>query len=324
MNRKGFRDPRFEDLAGYALGALSVEEREQADELLVRSEEARRELASLQDAAVSLASLAPAVEVPAALREQIMRSAVEQSKRPIEFRPLSARVSPKPPSQPSPGSRNETSKWAIRGAFAASLTAVAAAVAVAIVFGMETARLKEELTTVRTQISRDQIVVTDVQAAVESVKSDVEVNEASVDVQQDEVSRLAQANSALQDALRDQRWLTYVTFAREWETPSWFRPGPEAPQAQGQIVVSPTGDRAVLFVDGMPELPEAMCYTLWLSAPSFNWPAASFEVDEFGYARVDLDLPPSLAGFTYAAVSREYAGMKANGNDRVLEAQTAR
>jgi hypothetical protein len=126
--------------------------------------------------------------------------------------------------------------------------------------------------------------------------------------QEEQVSRLAEANAAFQSAMRDQRWLTYVTFNRNWESPSWFRPGPEAPVAQGQLIVSPSEDRAVLIVDGMPELAEGYEYRLWLVGPGWRWPATAFTVNQYGYARVDVPLAAGVATFTDAVITRQEAG----------------
>ncbi|GEM_PF-2261806 len=310
MNRKGFRDPRFDDLPAYALGALGPEEKAQVEDLLARSEGARRELAAMLETAASLHAAAPQVNPPAKLKAGLFAAiAANRKDALLEFRPaiagkplngriVTAGTQAQRPATFTPG----------RSALAASLTALAAAVVLAVFFGMRTAALQNDLDSVNRRMADERAVVDELQVTVSALKGEVASASEKSGEQGDQVSRLAQANEALQAALMDQRWLTYVTFERDWAAASWLRPEPDAPGAQGQIVVSPAGDRAALFVDGMPPLAEGSHYLLWLMGAGWRWEAAAFTVDEQGYARVDISLPGSVAQFTDAVITRESTG----------------
>ena len=310
MNRKGFRDPRSDDLAAYALGALDPEERRQVEDLLARSEEARRELAGMLDITAALASALPAAEPPPGLRARLLAEAERQLSAPLKLRPGADGAGGGETGRLAVVGRARAGSgaWKLspgRAAFAASLAALAAAIVVAVVFGVRTSRLQSDMDAVNARMEQDRAAMTDVAATTAALKSEAAVAAEQAGAQQEQVSRLAQANATLQATVRDQRWITYVTFNRNWESPSWFRPGAEAPQAQGQIIVSPIGDHAALFVDGMPSLPEGYHYKLWLTGPDWQWQAATFTVDGYGYARVDIGLPGGVAQFTNAVITRE-------------------
>jgi anti-sigma-K factor RskA len=305
MNRKGFRDPRLDDLAPYALGALTPEERREMDALLERSAEARLELAAYEDAAAALALSLPDIEAPPGLRSRILRSADAASRQPAAPIPGAAASAPAQP--PSAAARAPVSRpvWPVRITAAASGGAIAAAVALAVFFGIRTSQLQGELDEMDAALKSERAAVAHVEARMDTLTADIAAAAERSGEQQSQVSRLAAANEVLQEALKDQRWLTYVTFNRNWETTSWLRPSQEAPGAQGQFVVNPNGDTAVLFVDSMPPLPDGQHYKLWLSGTGWRWPAASFKVDEYGYARLDLALPAGVSTFTNASITRE-------------------
>jgi anti-sigma-K factor RskA len=68
------REEARELLAAYALHALSPEETREVDAHVSASDELRRELASFQDVAATLATGVPQVDPPAHLRDRIMRT----------------------------------------------------------------------------------------------------------------------------------------------------------------------------------------------------------------------------------------------------------
>lgn len=313
MNRKGFRDPRFEDLAAYALGALTPGERREVDALLERSEEARLELAGYEDAAAAFSAGAPDVEMPAGMRDRLLSKLDAASRQPSTATANgSSGQSDIPAAGRAPLRAVARPVWPGRIALGASGAAIAAAIALAVTFGMRTSglqsdlnRVTRDLDTVSAALDQERASVDQVEASMAALKTELTAASEQNGMQQAEVSRLAAANQVLQEAVKDQRWLTYVTFNRNWETTSWLRPSPDAPDAQGQMVVNPSGDSAVLFVDGMPVLPEGLHYKLWLSGTGWRWPAASFLVDDNGYARLDLSLPAGVNSFTTASVTRE-------------------
>jgi anti-sigma factor RsiW len=314
MNRKGFRDPRFDDLAAFALGALDPEERSQVEELLARSQEAQRELAAMQETVAAVGMAAPEAELPAGLKDRLMAAAA----RPVRAVPLRAgsaaasrngsSVRPWPLGAERLSGTGRGRRLARRAAAVAAASGIAAAVALAVIFAVRTSRLEDELDAVTLQASQERAAAVNVQATVTALENQMASASEQAGRQEQQVSRLAEANVALQSAMQDQRWLTYVTFNRNWESPSWFRAGTEAPSAQGQLIVSPGKDRAVLIVDGMPELTEGYEYRLWLVGPGWRWPGADFEVNEYGYARVEVALAAGVEQFTNAVITRQQAG----------------
>lgn len=81
-----------------------------------------------------------------------------------------------------------------------------------------------------------------------------------------------------------------------------------APQASGRTVVSPTGDSARFYAFGLPELPEAQDYELWLIVDGRPVPAGVFDVDERGRADVDVAALPPPDSIEAWAVTVEPAG----------------
>ena len=311
MNRKGFRDPRFDDLAAYALGALDPEERRQVEELLARSEEAQRELAAMQETVAAVGMAAPTAELPAGLKDRLMAAAAAPV-RAVPLRVVSGAVGRNGSTANVEAERvSGTGRAQLLAKRAAAVTAasgIAAAVALAIIFAVRTSRLGDELDAVALHASQETAAIVNIQSTVTALKSQVSSASEQAGRQEEQVSHLAEANVALQSAMRDQRWLTYVTFNRNWESPSWFTSGPEAPVAQGQLIVSPNEDRAVLIVDGMPQLAEGYEYRLWLVGPGWRWPADAFKVNDYGYARVAVPLAAGVEKFTNAVITREQAG----------------
>lgn len=134
------------------------------------------------------------------------------------------------------------------------------------------------------------------------------------DVLRAEHDRLERELSAAQariDALEEQR----TALVRELHTlrdPSGHHvllAGLEAaPEASARTVVSSTGDFARLYAFGLPELPEAQDYELWLIVDGRPVPAGVFDVDESGRAEIDVASLPPLDSIEAWAVTVEPAG----------------
>jgi hypothetical protein len=329
MNRKGFRDQRFDDLAAYALDALSPDEQRQVEDLLERSEEARRDLASLRETAAAIGMASPAAEPPAGLKERLLEAILAEEHAPAKLRVIAGAGGRNGGVAASRKigaavTRRRAMQWTVRGAAAGSIGALAAAIVLVVFFGMRTDQLQDNLAAVNSQLQQERSEVATMQATMTALKSDLASAVEQTSVGQQQVSRLAEANEALKNQIRDHRWVTYVTMNRDWDAPSWFRGGPETPTAQGQIIVSPLRDRGVLIVDGMPGLPEGYVYRLWLMNESSRSALADFTVNEAGYALVEFRLPPSLADFVYAVVTRESQAERQSPGIEVLSAPTVK
>ncbi len=327
MNRKGFRDPRFDDIAAYALDALTPEERRQVDDLLVRSDDARRELASMQEAAAAIVLGVPQAEPPASLKARLLAAAGQ--KTPDRLRVAESRNGAAA-TVSSPGHVSAVAKprarpgWVTSAAAAGSIVAIAAAVMLAVLFGTRTQRLQTDLDQVNSQLAQGRAEMVSVQATMTSLQLDLASASERTGAQGQQVSDLAEVNKALKGEIRDQRWVTYVTMNRDWDAPSWFRGSAEMPAAQGQIIVRPQGDRGVRVGDGLPALPAGSVYKLWLFDASSKVAVADFDVNEVGYALVEFRMPASLGNFTNAAITRVVLAERQSPGIEVLSAPAVR
>lgn len=327
MNRKGFRDPRFDDIAAYALDALAPEERRQVDDLLARSDDARRELASMQEAAAAIAVAVPQAEPPISLKARLLISSGQKipgALRVSESLNGAAAPDPGPARLPAAAKPRARPGWVTPVAAAGSIAAIAAAVVLAVLFGTRTQRLQNNLDSVTSQLAQGRAEMVSVQATMTSLQVELASDRERTGAQEQQVSQLAEVNNALKSEIRDHRWVTYVTMNRNWDAPSWFRGSTETPGAQGQIIVSPQGDRGFLVIDGLPALPSGSVYKLWLFDASAKAAVADFDVNEVGYALVEFRMPALLGNFTNAAITRDVLTERQSPGIEVLSAPAVR
>ena len=278
-------NPAFEDLAAHALGALEDDENDRVLALLSESPGARAELRELLEGAEVLGRSLPAIQTPPGMKERLLAAAV------LEMSPAAdARLDEV---QPSPVfSSADALKWVLgifkpaRLAMATSAAALIVAAILAATFGRQTSDLRDEIHVLESEL-------------VQEKDSRAEM------VSNDEVSRLRETNNALQEALRDQMWLTYVSNNQSWDASEWLTGGSTAPRAHATIVVKRGTQEAVLLVGGLDQLRPGENYQLWFTADGEMAPMASFLVDQAGTARVPFTFNRNIYDYDGAAVTVE-------------------
>lgn len=288
-----YPSPR-EDLPAYALNALTPEERRRVEAYLSQYPEAWEELVQYLEAAEHMGMDVPAAEPPLSVREVI----VSQADRDIFL----TRIARQEARSARPSFTERFTVWLrpARMAYVGTTAALLAVVSIAIVFGMENARLRSEVDDLRTDISTEL-------AQVDDLRESVDQNKQLVSSQESEVARLTAVNAALNEALKNQQWLTYVTENQQFRVPNWFVGGPQAPEANGTLAVKNFDDEAVFLVTGLPPAPEGHQYMLWLVNEGVAEPMASFQVNEAGMARVEFQLPTNITAYDSAIVTQEPA-----------------
>ena len=278
-------NPAFEDLAAHALGALEDEENDRVLALLSESPAARAELRELLEGAEVLGRSLPAIQTPPGMKERLLAAAV------LEMSPAAdARLDEV---QPSPVfSSADALKWVLgifkpaRLAMATSAAALIVAAILAATFGRQTSDLRDEIHVLESKLVQE-----------EDSRAEM--------VSNDEVSRLRETNNALQEALRDQMWLTYVSNNQSWDASEWLTGGSTAPRAHATIVVKRGTQEAMLLVGGLDQLRPGENYQLWFTADGDMSPMASFEVDQAGTARVPFTFNRNIYDYDGAAVTVE-------------------
>ena len=185
-----------------------------------------------------------------------------------------------------------------RIAYTGAAAAFVAVLGFAVVFGVQSSRLNSEVSGLREDLAAES-------ARYHDLEETVQVTSQRFDDQEEEVARLTAVNAALNEALKNQQWLTYVTNSKEFSVPNWLVGSSDAPEANGTLAVKYLDDAAVLLVAGLPPAPDGFQYMLWLVKQGVPEPVASFQVNEGGMARVEFDLPSNINLYESVLVSRE-------------------
>lgn len=280
------------DLPGYALNALTPDERARVDALVESSPEAREELRRYMEAAENLSLLARE-EVPSARVRRLLLAQVDSDIHLMDIALEDARSAQ--PQTPSFASRMFKPA---RLAYASTAAAVISVIAIATMFGLENSRLNSEVVQLRETVATEQSDLDGLRVAVEDMRALFAEQDA-------EVARLTAVNAAMNEALKDQQWLTYVTQNREYRVPEYLEGGPTAPEANGTLAVKNFDDPAVLLVTGLPPAPEGYQYILSLVRDGVPESVASFQVNEAGMARVEFQLPDNIVQYESVIVTLE-------------------
>ena len=302
----------FENLPAYALSALDKDAQEEVEKLLAQSPAAQAELRELMEGAEALGRTLPAVQMPPGMRDRILSSIRREAHSP-------GAVTQDAPEFVRPGQPPDDILSRILELFTPARLAVASSIAVLItagvaagMFGMQTNRLQQETEAMHSEINslESELVTvrasrTELEDTLASLKSELVSNDAISSQREADVSRLMQSNQALQDALRDQMWLTYVSANRSWQASDWLTGGTSAPSAHATIVVKSGTQDAVLLVGGLTQLQPGSSYQLWLSSGGRMMPVVNFQVDEAGTARVPFTFSGDIFSYDAAAVTVE-------------------
>ncbi len=288
----------FDDLAAHALGALDDEENDLVLALLDESPAARAELRELLEGAEVLATSLPAIHTPPGMKERLLAAVERETSSSADARMVE-------PARALSVRPSDALAWVLgifrpaRLAMAISATALIIAAVLAGTFGRQTSDLRQE-----TKQLMDEIHVLESELVQE--KASRTAMETSFGQEREvEVSRLKETNNALQEALRDQMWLTYVSNNQSWDASEWLTGGKEAPRAHATIVVKRGTQEAVLLVGGLDQLRDGENYQLWFTADGDMTPLASFKVDKAGTARVPFTFNRNIYDYDGAAVTVE-------------------
>jgi hypothetical protein len=312
-------DPRFENIAAHVLDALdSVDEQAAVENLIATDSAAEAEYLGLAEAAGHLAIAVPAATPPASLRASLLDQAALETaptRVPLVAREYSAASS----------SRSVFSRL-FQSAPAYSAAAAVFVIAVAGVLGFQNNQLSNEVDVLRAELVADSTAIASIRSELTTTMSDSETKVASMKsemetmendfgattemvVHQEEmVSELAIANTALRQALRDQSWLTYVAMNEEYELISWLANTQSAvpeQDASGLIAIRGAGNEAVFQVQGLEQPQPGHAYTLWLMGNGDPQPVMQFPVSEIGSATVAFLLPAPLQFYSSVVVTQE-------------------
>ncbi len=308
MKSGDIRDSSFEDLAAFALNALDEDERAAVEALLAESAEARSELRELLEGAESLGALLPAVEMPPGMRGRVM--AVAGRDGPINT--VDGLGERRPSLQPDAWERIRGLFRPARLALASAVAALIAAAALAGFFGIQTSNLQQEterlvgeVDSLGSELITEKALMAEIEQSLASFQSEFASNEIESGQREAEISNLRQTNEALQNALRDQMWLTYVSANRSWQAADWLTGGVSAPKAHATIVVKQDTQEAALMVAGLTQLQPERVYQLWLTSGEEMTPVVSFQVNEAGAARVPFTFSGNIFSYDGAVVTVE-------------------
>lgn len=291
------------DLPGYALNALNPDERARVDALLATSSEAREELRCYMEAAENLSLMAAQAE-PSDHVRMLLLAQVDRDIHLIDVAREESRSM-----RPRPALRSRIVGAVLRPAgiaYAGTAAALISVIAIAVIFGMENARLDSEVELLRSDVQVELAQVAELRSLFEGIN-------AQFASQDEDVARLTAVNAALNEALQNQQWLTYVTQNREFRVPDYFVGGTEAPEASGMLALRNFGDQAVFLVSGLPPAPENYQYVLSLVRSSVPEAVATFQVNEAGMAKVEFELPDNIVQYDSATVSLEPTGSVIDG-----------
>ena len=279
------------DLPAYALNALNAEERARVEELLKVSREAREELRQYLEMAESLGILADRADL--APPERVRANLLAQVDSDIHLMDV-AREDARSV-QPTRIAAFQGIFRSFRVAYAGTAAVLVSVLGIALFFGVENSRLGSEVEQLRMDREADRVLVAD-------LKQSMDEASAQFDAQEAEVARLNAVNAGLNEALKNQQWLTYVTQNREFRVPNYFVGGPGAPEANGTLAVKNFDDLAVFLVSGLPPAPDGFQYGLMLMRDGMPEQVATFQVNEAGQARVEFELPGNINQFESATV----------------------
>ena len=280
------------DLPAYTLNALSPDERARVDALLESSPEARDELRRYMEAAENLSYLA-AGNGPS---ERVRRRLLAQADSDLHLRAVARQEAQSVLPEKTPLLRMLLQP--ARVAYAGTAAALISVVAIAAIFGMENSRLNSEVAALRSDVETELEEVAKLRESIDHANAQFVSQDA-------EVARLTAVNAALNEALENLQWLTYVTQNNEYRVPNYLEGSSQAPEASGTLAVKNFDDPAVLLVSSLPPAPEGYQYALSLVRDGTPETVATFQVNEAGMARVEFELPDNIVQYESVIVTLE-------------------
>ena len=122
-------------------------------------------------------------------------------------------------------------------------------------------------------------------------------------------------------------WLTQLRVATEWLGPSAnhdviLKPLHSNANASGMLLVAEDGRRAMLMVDGLPELEQPSSYHVWLVRSDERIWAGQLKVDSHGRGAVNIHPPEPIFQYDMVRLAADpVVGSRAEKAEMVLEGQ---
>jgi hypothetical protein len=170
---------------------------------------------------------------------------------------------------------------------------------------VETAEVAILRTELSTTMADSESTVATMKGEMDHMETEFGATTAMVVQQEEMLSKLALANVALRQALRDQSWLTYVSTKEGYRVESWLANNQTASSASGLFAVRMFGNEAVFHVHGLDEPQAGFAYTLWLPGNGEPIAVSQFEVSEIGSATVGFALPAPFLEYSSLVVTQE-------------------
>ena len=315
MGNNDDMDPRFENFAAYVLDALDNEDERAAVEALIGTDSAARaEFDELTDAADLLAIAVPPVAPPPELKARILEQAAREPLPEVARLTTVAEVQ----------KRYQPNWWlrTFKSGYVVSATAAVLVLVAAGMLGLQNNNLGHEIDSLRSELNVEATAVASLRSELSATLIDAENRAASVKgemkqmeddfgvtvamvVHQEEmVSELAAANTALKQALQDQSRMTYLSTKQGYRVESWLA-SQATSDASGLIAVRVVGNEAVFQVHGLDQPLPGLAYTLWLLGNGEPMAVAQFEVSEIGSATVAFLLPAPFLLYSSLVVTQE-------------------
>ncbi len=144
---------------------------------------------------------------------------------------------------------------------------------------------------------------------------------------QKETAMLARMESMTAHVSHMTHWLTQLKVATEWLGPSAnhdviLKPLHPSANAAGMLLVAEDGRRAMLMVDGLPELEHPSSYHVWLVRNGERSWAGQLKVDSYGRGAVTIHPPEPIFQYDMVRLAADPAvGSQNEKAEMVLEGQ---
>jgi anti-sigma-K factor RskA len=291
-------------LAAYALGALDLEDRPEAEALLASSPERQEELRRLREVVALLPYAAQPITPPDRVRQALMARVTANQEAPP---PTAVRSRPAPRRRP----------W-LMPAFAATLAVVVLALA-GLTFSLSTTVARLD------QTNRDLVVALDgLQSTLAETQARQETLAGQLAEGQRQIQQVSAQLSASEERMgqmsaaqaQDDYVISFVSapgVATRQLTPSRSDMG-----AQGEMYMYPGNPNAVVLFSGLPTLAPGQVYQFWLADGTTQVAGGTFIVDEGGMTYLVVEAPREVNAFREVMVTVEPEGGSASPSQTVI------
>ena len=313
-----------DDLAAYALGAVTAEGQEAIEELARSDSAIAEQLEDMLETTALMSMHLGECEPPAELKDKLLSEIADEA---IEENSLKAPLyaslinhieknltsDPVESHSPADGSGSTTIWGRVSGmlsagriAFATSLASFAVVAILLAQLGSENMHLNRKVADLERRVESSSSFVNKMMDDMTNTESMLVRAERQIALQDAKIEEMTTVNDALRASMNDQISLTYATLRNEYQTPDWL-PDPIIEGGSAYVYLlehrlSPVG---ALIVGGMAQAPSGEEYRLYLIDGDQARYAASFDMNEAGYCTVLFQLPAPLSDFDGAHITRE-------------------